>query len=89
MSAEESGRALGFNDLLQALTGSIGVALFGQMMANGFMPDGSLFGTATGPASTYANVFFVGGLVVLSGLVVFVCSMKMIYSRSRAVEDEA
>ena len=89
VSAEESGRALGFNDLLQALTGSIGVALFGQMMANGFMPDGSLFGTATGPASTYANVFFVGGLVVLSGLVVFVCSMKMIYSRSRAVEDEA
>lgn len=35
VTAEESGRALGFNDLIQAITGSVGVALFGQMMANG------------------------------------------------------
>lgn len=89
VSAEESGRALGFNDLIQALTGSIGVALFGQMMANGFMPEGSVFGTAAGAASTYANVFFIGGLVILGGLVIFILSMKMIYSRSRAAEDEA
>lgn len=89
VSAEESGRALGFNDLIQALTGSIGVALFGQMMANGFASDGSVFGTAAGAASTYANVFFIGGLVILAGLLIFILSMKMIYSRSRAAEDEA
>ncbi|HIY78816.1 MAG TPA: MFS transporter [Candidatus Olsenella excrementavium] len=89
VEAEESGRALGFNDLIQALTGSIGVALFGQLMANGAMPDGSLFGTTAGAASTYANVFFIGGLVVLGGLLIFILSMKMIYSRSRAAEDEA
>ena len=37
VEAEESGRALGFNDLMQAITGSVGVAIFGQLMANGAM----------------------------------------------------
>ena len=89
VTAEESGRALGFNDLIQAITGSVGVALFGQMMANGVMGEGSVAGTAAGLASSYANVFLIGGLVVLGALVIFILSMKMIYSHSRAAEDEA
>lgn len=89
VTAEESGRALGFNDLIQAITGSVGVALFGQMMANGVMGEGSVAGTAAGLASSYANVFLIGGLVVLGALVIFMLSMKMIYSHSRAAEDEA
>ncbi|MBY4797048.1 MFS transporter [Collinsella sp. AGMB00827] len=89
VSAEESGRALGFNDLLQAITGSVGVALFGQMMANGAMSGGSLFGTPAGLASTYVNVFMIGGAIVLGAMVIFALSMNMIYSRSRAAEDEA
>ena len=89
VTAEESGRALGFNDLIQAITGSVGVALFGQMMANGVMGGGSVAGTAAGLASSYANVFLIGGLVVLGALVIFMLSMKMIYSHSRAAEDEA
>ncbi|MDY2777879.1 MAG: MFS transporter [Collinsella sp.] len=89
VSAEESGRALGFNDLIQAITGSVGVALFGQLMANGAMGDGSIVGTASGLASTYANVFLIGGVIVLGAMVLFIVSMKLIYSRSRAAEDEA
>ena len=89
VTAEESGRALGFNDLIQAITGSVGVALFGQMMANGAMGDGSIVGTAAGLASSYANVFLVGGAVILGALLIFILSMKMIYSHSRAAEDEA
>ena len=89
VEAEESGRALGFNDLMQAITGSVGVAIFGQLMANGAMSGGSLFGTESGPASTYANVFMVGGIIVLGAMVIFICSMKMIYSRSRVAEDES
>lgn len=89
VEAEESGRALGFNDLMQAITGSVGVAIFGQLMANGAMSGGSLFGTESGPASTYANVFMVGGIIVLGSMVIFICSMKMIYSRSRVAEDES
>ncbi|MEK0307234.1 MFS transporter [Bifidobacterium favimelis] len=85
---EESGRVLGFNDLIQAITGSVGVALFGQLMANGSMGAGSPAGTEPGLASTYANVFLVGGVVILAALVIFICSMKMIYSRSRVAEDE-
>lgn len=88
VSAEESGRALGFNDLLQAITGSVGVALFGQLMANGAMGSGSLFGTQQGRASTYANVFMIGGIIVLAGMVIFIVSMGMIYRRSRVAEDE-
>ena len=79
----------GFNDLMQAITGSVGVAIFGQLMANGAMSGGSLFGTESGPASTYANVFMVGGIIVLGAMVIFICSMKMIYSRSRVAEDES
>ena len=85
---EESGRALGFNDLLQAITGSIGVSLFGQLMANGSMGSGSLAGTKQGLASTYANVFMIGGVIILLGMVLFICSMKMIYSHSRVAADE-
>lgn len=86
---EESGRALGFNDLLQAITGSIGVSLFGQLMANGSMSGGSMFGTASGHASTYANVFMIGGIIVLAAMVIFIFSMKMIYSHSHVEKDEA
>ena len=86
---EESGRALGFNDLLQAITGSIGVSLFGQLMANGSMSGGSMFGTASGLASTYANVFMIGGIIVLAAMVIFIFSMKMIYSHSHVEKDEA
>lgn len=89
VSAEESGRALGFNDLIQAITGSVGVALFGQMMANGALGDGSIVGTAAGLASSYANVFLIGGVIILGAMAIFMLSMKMIYSHSRASEDEA
>lgn len=88
VEAEESGRALGFNDLIQAITGSVGVALFGQMMASGAMGGGSLAGTESGLASTYANVFMIGGVIILIGMIIFACSMKMIYSRSRVSDDE-
>lgn len=85
---EESGRALGFNDLIQAITGSIGVALFGQMMAQTSMGGGSIAGTAAGAASSYANVFIIGGVIILVALVLFICSMKMIYSHSRADSEK-
>ncbi|WEV53365.1 MFS transporter [Bifidobacterium sp. ESL0704] len=84
VEAEESGRALGFNDLIQAITGSIGVALFGQMMTNKSMGGGSIAGTAPGAASSYANVFIIGGVIILVAMLLFIFSMKMIYSHSRA-----
>lgn len=88
VSAEETGRALGFNDLIQAITGSIGIALFGQLMANGSFGGSSITGTAEGLASTYSNVFLIGGVIILAALVIYIFSMKMIYENSRAAEDE-
>lgn len=83
VSPEESGRVLGANDLIQAITGSVGVAVFGRMMSAGVMSGGSIVGTEAGAASTYANVFLVGGAIVLSALVIFIATQKMIYSRCR------
>lgn len=77
---EESGRVLGVNDLVQAITGSVGVAIFGGMMSSGVMSGGSISGSAAGAASTYANVFLIGGAVVLSALVIFIITRKMIYT---------
>lgn len=83
VSPEESGRVLGINDLIQAITGSVGVAVFGRMMASGAMSGGSITGVEAGPASTYANVFLVGGAIVFAALVIFILTKNMIYSRSR------
>lgn len=80
---EESGRVLGVNDLVQAVTGSIGVSFFGSLMTNGAMSGRSIANTSSGIASTYANVFILGGLVVLSGLIVFLIFKEKIYSRNR------
>ncbi|MDE3295495.1 MFS transporter [Lacticaseibacillus rhamnosus] len=82
VSAQESGRVLGLNDLIQAITGSIGVALFGNMMASGAMSGGSIAGVKGGQAATYANVFLVGGVIVLAALAVYVIFHKVIYSRA-------
>lgn len=53
------------------------------MMSAGVMSGGSIAGTEAGAASTYANVFLIGGVIVLSALVIFILTKKMIYSRSR------
>lgn len=79
--AEESGRVLGFNDLVQAITGSVGVAVFGNMMSAGAMSKGSIVGVEPGQASTYANVFLLGGVIVLSAMVIFVVFRKVIYKK--------
>lgn len=84
VSIEESGRVMGVNDLVQAITGSIGVAVFGQMMASGTMSDGSIMQVASGVQSTYANVFLLGGGIVLSALILFLLTRKRIYSCLRS-----
>lgn len=83
VSPEESGRVLGANDLVQAITGSVGVAVFGQMMSAGVMSEKSIVGVESGAASTYANVFLLGGVIVLSALLIFIITKNMIYARSR------
>lgn len=76
---EESGRALGFNGMIQAISGSIGVAFLGRLIANNAMSNGSLFGIAKGSASTYANVFIMGAALVFSALIIFLFAKKTIY----------
>lgn len=84
VSAEESGRVLGFNDLIQALTGSIGAAFFSGLMSNHSMSKHTIVaGLKTGVQTTYANVFILGGIIVLAALVIYLLCYKMIYRKAR------
>lgn len=78
---EESGRVLGFNDLIQAITGSVGVSLFGSLMASNAFSEFSPFGIESGLASTYSTVFLLGGIIVLSACVLFIITRKVIYKK--------
>lgn len=86
VSPEESGRVLGANDLVQAITGSVGVAVFGGMMSSGVMSGVSLTGVKEGAASTYSNVFLIGGAIVLIAMVIFIMTRKMIYTYSSKIK---
>ncbi|WP_265457945.1 MFS transporter [Enterococcus sp. HY326] len=86
VTPEESGRVLGANDLVQAITGSVGVAIFGGMMSSGVFSGGSLTGTAEGAASTYSNVFIIGGAIVLAAMLIFIFTKKMIYQYSDKIK---
>lgn len=46
-------------------------------MANGAMGSGSLVGTKAGLASTYSNVFMIGNVIILAGMVIFIFLVKM------------
>ncbi|WP_207892504.1 MFS transporter [Paenibacillus pinisoli] len=88
VTPEESGRVLGVNDLVQAITGSVGVAVFVGMMSSGVMSGGSMAGTDAGQASTYANVFMVGGGVIFLALVIFLFTKKMIYAHAEKIQQK-
>lgn len=79
VTPQESGRVLGANDLVQAITGSVGVAIFGGMMSSGVMSGGSITGVASGSAATYSNVFLIGGAIVLLAMIIFILTKNMIY----------
>ncbi|WP_099224882.1 MFS transporter [Listeria costaricensis] len=83
---EESGRVLGANDLVQAITGSVGVAVFGSMFSSGALSGGSITGVDAGAASTYSNVFLIGGAIVLSALIIFIFTKKMIYRYANSIK---
>lgn len=85
VTPEESGRVLGANDLVQAITGSVGVALFGGMMSSGVMSGGSITGVTAGAESTYSNIFLIGGAIVLTAMVIFIVTKKLIYTYSSKI----
>jgi DHA2 family metal-tetracycline-proton antiporter-like MFS transporter len=57
-------------------------------MSSGVMSGGSVAGIGKGTASTYANVFIIGGVVILAALVIYLVFHKVIYSRASNVEKK-
>ncbi|RBP98938.1 MFS transporter [Bifidobacterium xylocopae] len=76
---EQSGRGVGMNDLVMNVTGSIGIAIFGGLMASDTLAGGSLSG-ATGSQAVYSNLLLIAAGIALVGLVIYLVFRKRIYS---------
>ncbi|WEV59222.1 MFS transporter [Bifidobacterium sp. ESL0728] len=84
---EQSGRGVGMNDLVMAITASIGIAIFGGIMNSQSFAGFSLTG-AHGVAANCANILLLGAGIIAIGLIVFLLIRKDVYHPAEA-EAEA
>ncbi|AKV55839.1 major facilitator superfamily MFS_1 [Bifidobacterium actinocoloniiforme DSM 22766] len=76
---EQSGRGVGMNDLVMNVTGSIGIAIFGGLMAGTGLGGGSIAGGA-GQQAVYANLLLIAAVIAALGLVIYLVFRKKIYA---------
>lgn len=88
VSPEESGRAVGMNDLAINVSASIGVAVFTPMMSvTAATPANNFLGVA-GAAVASSNLFLIYGLVALVGMVFYLFAYKHITTSTEPVPGE-
>lgn len=75
--ADQSGRGIGMNDLVMNVTSSIGIAIFGGLMASQTLAAVSIIG-ATGPAAVYSNLLVIPALIAGFGFVYYLIIRKRI-----------
>ena len=79
---DESGRGVGLNDLIMNTTGSIGISVFGSLMANPALSKGSLIGK-TGAGATYSNLALISvGTLIVGVVLVLILRHKLYGSRT-------
>ena len=80
LSTEESGRGVGLNDLVMNVSPSIGIAIFGSLLAGVPAVDeaGSAQSVATAAAG-YSQLLLIAAGVILLGLIVYLVFRKHIY----------
>jgi DHA2 family metal-tetracycline-proton antiporter-like MFS transporter len=66
----EAGRAIGMNDLVLNVSGSIGIAIFAPLMAAATEESVNYLGI-TGAASSFSTLFSIYGIIALATLVVY------------------
>ena len=73
LKEDEMGRGIGMNDLITNVSASVGVAIFGSMIAlpqSNFLSDLTIVGTT--PAQVgLSNIMFLFGAIITLGLIVF------------------
>ncbi|PJM76854.1 MFS transporter [Bifidobacterium felsineum] len=79
LSADESGRGVGMNDLAMNVSPSIGIALFSSLMGSQAFSGFSVIG-ASGAAASYSNILILAGCAPILGLIVFFAFRKKIYT---------
>lgn len=77
---EQSGRGVGMNDLVMNVTGSIGIAIFGGLMAGDSLGGVSIIG-ATGKQAVYSNLLLIAACIALLGLLMYLAFRKHIYAK--------
>lgn len=82
LPTEQSGRGVGMNDLVMNVTGSIGIAIFGGLMADDSLGSISPIG-AIGKQAVYSNLLLIAACVALLGLIVFLVFRKRIYAKGQ------
>ena len=78
LTKDESGRGVGLNDLVMNVSPSIGIAIFGSLLATVPAEGTSIVGTA-GAAAGYSNLLLIAAGVILLGLIVYLVFRKYIY----------
>jgi DHA2 family metal-tetracycline-proton antiporter-like MFS transporter len=81
VAPEESGRAIGMNDLALNVSGSIGIAVFAPMMAGSAGAAANLVGVS-GTAAAFSNLFLIYAGVAVLCLVVYLLIMNRITSKA-------
>ena len=80
LSTEESGRGVGLNDLVMNVSPSIGIAIFGSLLAGVPAVDEAGSAAARAAAATgYSQLLLIAAGVILLGLIVYLVFRKHIY----------
>jgi len=89
LSADQSGRGIGMNDLIMNTSQSIGIAVFGGLIGTSFASGSSLF-AGSGAAANYSNLFLIFAGIEIVSLLVYLALRKMFTENTaEATQTEA
>jgi DHA2 family metal-tetracycline-proton antiporter-like MFS transporter len=80
VAPEESGRAIGMNDLVLNVSGSIGIAIFAPMMV-GNAADSANFVGVSGMGAAFSNLFLIYAGIAVLCLVVYLLIMNHLVAK--------
>lgn len=81
VAPEQGGRAVGMNDLTMNVSASIGISIYGGLMASGGLSGASVIGAA-GAAATASNLLLAYALSPLLGLILYLVFRRRLHARA-------
>jgi DHA2 family metal-tetracycline-proton antiporter-like MFS transporter len=80
VAPEESGRAIGMNDLVLNVSGSIGIAIFAPMMVGNAADPANIVGVS-GTGAAFSNLFLIYAGIAVLCLVVYLLIMNHLVAK--------